>query len=171
MEFVEIFSEMSWIAAALLFGGLVFIFVEVLLPGFGFFGIAGSVAIVAGLIVRICQGLNLLQSVVLILMVLVFFIICVIVMVFSAQHGILGRTGLFENENTFSSRSRREVKELKKLIGKSGRASGVLNPGGKAKINGRIYDVLSVKSFIEDNQHVKVIGVKDNTLLVRKWFE
>ena len=73
MEFVEIFSEMSWIAAALLFGGLVFIFVEVLLPGFGFFGIAGSVAIVAGLIVRICQGLNLLQSVVLILMVLAFF--------------------------------------------------------------------------------------------------
>lgn len=171
MEFVEIFSQMSWIAAALLFVGLVFIFVEVLLPGFGFFGITGSVAIVAGLIVRICQGLNLLQSIVLILMVLAFFIICVIVMVFSARHGFLGQTGIFENKNTFSSRDKREDKELKKLIGKSGRAVGVLNLGGKARINGKIYDVLSVQSYIEDNQHVKVVGIKDNTLLVRKWFE
>ena len=171
MEFVEIFSQMSWIAAALLFVGLVFIFVEVLLPGFGFSGITGGIAIVAGIIVRICQGLNLLQSIVLILMVLAFFIICLMVMVFSARHGVLGQTGLFENDNTFSNRDKHEAKELKKLIGKSGKSVGVLNLGGKAKINGKIYDVISVKSFIENNQHVKVVGVKDNTLMVRKWFE
>ncbi len=171
MEFVEIFSQMNWISAALLFGGLVFLFVEVLLPGFGFFGITGGLAIVAGVVVRICQGLNLLQSVVLILMVLAFFFVCFVVMVFSARFGMLSGSGLFENENTFSSRENKGLKELKKLIGKSGRAVGVLNLGGKARINGRVYDVLSIKSYIEDNQHVKVVGVKDNTLLVRKWFE
>lgn len=171
MEFVEIFSQMSWIAAALMFGGLVFIVVEVLLPGFGFFGIAGSASIIAGVIVRIVQGLTLVQSVVLILMILVFFIVCLIFMVFSAQHGILGRTGLFENATTFESRNGRELKELKKLIGKSGRAQGVMNLGGKVKINNITYDAVSVKSYIENNQHIKVIGVKDNTLLVRKWFE
>ena len=47
MEFVEIFTQMSWIVAALLFLGLVFIVVEVFLPGFGFFGITGALAIVA----------------------------------------------------------------------------------------------------------------------------
>lgn len=104
-------------------------------------------------------------------MVLGFFVLCAMVMVFSAQHGILGRTGLFENSTTFDSRSSRETKELKKLIGKSGRAVGVLNLGGRARINGRVYEVLSIKSYIEDNSHVKVVGVKDNTLLVRKWFE
>lgn len=171
MEFVEIFSQMNWISAVLLFGGLVFIFVEVLLPGFGFFGISGSVALVAGVIVRIIQGLSLLQSIVLILMILVFFIICVIFMVFSAQHGILGRTGLFENSSTFNSRHNKDTKELKRLIGKSGRSVGVLNLGGKVKINGISYDALSIKSYIENNAHIKVVGVKDNTLLVRKWFE
>lgn len=171
MEFVEIFTQMSWIVAALLFLGLVFIVVEVFLPGFGFFGITGALAIVAGVVLRICQGLNLLQSVVLILMVLAFFIVCLIFMIFSAQYGILGRTGLFENDNTFSNRGRKELKELKKLVGKSGRAVGVLNLGGRVKINGRFYEAVSVKSFIENNQHIKVVGVKDNTLLVRKWFE
>lgn len=171
MEFVEIFSQMSWVVAVLLFVGLVFIFVEVLLPGFGFFGITGAASIVAGIVVRIIQGLNLLQSIVLILMVLGFFIICLMFMVFSAQHGILGRTGIFENSTTFSSRNKREAKELKRLVGKTGRASGVLNLGGKVKIRGTIYDAMSIKSFIEDNAHIKVVGVKDNMLLVRKWFE
>lgn len=171
MEFVSIFTQMSWISASLLCVGLVFIFVEVLLPGFGFFGITGCISLVAGIVVRIVEGLTLVQSVVLILMVLGFFVLCAMVMVFSAQHGILGRTGLFENSTTFDSRSSREAKELKKLIGKSGRAVGVLNLGGRARINGRVYEVLSIKSYIEDNSHVKVVGVKDNTLLVRKWFE
>ena len=75
------------------------------------------------------------------------------------------------NDNTFSNSGRKELKELKKLVGKSGRAVGVLNLGGRVKINGRFYEAVSVKSFIENNQHIKVVGVKDNTLLVRKWFE
>lgn len=171
MEFVAIFSEMSWVVAVLLFVGLVFIFVEVLLPGFGFFGITGAASIVAGIVVRIVQGLNLLQSIVLILMILGFFVICLMVMVFSAQYGMLGRSGIFETSTTFSSRNKRELKELKKLVGKTGRASGVLNLGGKVKIRGELYDAMSIKSFIENNAHIKVVGVKDHMLLVRKWFE
>lgn len=171
MEFVSIFTQMSWISASLLCVGLIFIIVEVLLPGFGFFGITGGISLVAGIVVRIVEGLTLVQSVVLVLLVLGFFVLCAMFMVFSAQHGVLGRTGLFENSTTFDSRSPREAKELKKLIGKSGRAVGVLNLGGRARINGKVYEVLSIKSYIEDNSHVKVVGVKDNTLLVRKWFE
>ena len=49
--------------------------------------------------------------------------------------------------------------------------SGVLNLGGKAKINGKIYDVVSRNSYIEDGAHIKVVEIKDNTIIVRKWFE
>ena len=56
MEFAEIFTQMGWIPAVLLCVGLVFIIVEVFVPGFGFFGIAGTISIVAGIIVRIVQG-------------------------------------------------------------------------------------------------------------------
>lgn len=171
MEFAEIFTEMGWIPALLLCLGLVFLVVEVFIPGFGFFGIAGIISIIAGIIVRICEGLNLTQSLVLILLVLGFFIVAFAFMIFSAQYGILGRTGLFETSSSLSKDYNKVDKELKKLVGKSGRAVGVLNLGGKAKINGKLYDVVSRNSYIEDGAHIKVVEIKDNTIIVRKWFE
>ena len=171
MEFVEIFTEMGWIPALLLCLGLVFIIVEVFVPGFGFFGITGIISIIAGIIIRIVEGLSLTQSLTLILLVLGFFIIAFMFMVYSAQYGILGRTGLFETRSSIPQDYNKTDKELRKLIGKSGRAVGVLNLGGKAKINGKIYDVVSKNSYIEDGAHVKVIEIKDNTIIVRKWFE
>ena len=102
MEFAEIFTEMGWIPALLLCLGLVFLIVEVFIPGFGFFGITGIVSIIAGIVVRICDGLSLTQSLVLILLVLGFFIVAFVFMIYSAQYGILGRTGLFETHSSIS---------------------------------------------------------------------
>ena len=73
MEFVEIFTQMSWIAALLLIVGAVFMIIEVFVPGFGFFGIVGSLSLIAGIVVRICQGLDVTQSIALILICLGFF--------------------------------------------------------------------------------------------------
>lgn len=171
MEFLEIFTQMNWIPA-LLFGlGLVLVLIELFVPGFGFFGVTGTLTIIAGIVVRIVQGLNLLQSIYLILVVIAFFVVCVMVMIHSAKHGALGRSGLFENRSTLDTDYDKTDKELRKLVGQSGRAVGVLNLGGKAKIRGKIYDVVSVKSYIENGAHIKVVQIKDNTIFVRKWFE
>ena len=171
MGFLTIFTEMSWVAALLLAIGMVFIIVEVFVPGFGFFGISGFLSLVAGIVVRIVQGLNIAQALTLILMVIGFLLIAGIIMVISAQYGILGKTGLFETKSTFSSRYDKLPKELRKLIGRSGKAVTILNLAGKAKIRGKIYDVQSLYSQIEIGQHVKVVEIKDNTIMVRKWFE
>ncbi len=171
MEFLQIFTEMSWIPA-LLFGiGLSFLVIELIVPGFGFFGIVGVLTTIAGIVVRIVQGLNLLQSIYLILIVIAVFVVCGVIMIYSAKHGTLGRTGLFENKTTLSRDYDKTSKELRRLVGQSGRAVGVLNLGGKAKIRGKIYDVVSIKSYIENGAHIKVVQIKDNTIFVRKWFE
>lgn len=170
-EFLEIFTQMSWIPALLLCLGLVFLLIEVFVPGFGFFGITGALCIIAGIIVRIVFGLNVMQSAMLILIVIVFFAICVAIMVHSAQHGVLGQTGLFETNSSLDSDYNEPDKNLKKLVGKSGRSIGVLNLGGKAKINGKIYDVVSIGNYIEAGAHIKVVEIRDNTIMVRKWFE
>lgn len=171
MEFAQIFTEMNWIATLLLAVGAVFIIVEVLIPGFGFFGVSGALSIIAGVVVRICQGLNLTQSLTLILVVLGFFTLAVMFMIYSAQYGILGRTGLFERKTALSGSYNQLSKEYRKLQGKSGKTVTNLNLAGKAKINGKIYDVVSLNSFIEKGAHVKVVEIKDNTIIVRKWFE
>lgn len=171
MEVLEIFSNMGWIPAVLLSVGAVFFIVEVFVPGFGFFGVTGAIALIAGVVVRIVDGLNLLQSIILVLIVLGFFVIACMFMVFSAQYGILSHTGLFETKSTLSSDYAKTTKELRKLVGKSGRAVGKLNLAGKAKIKGKLYDVVSVNSYIDDGAHVKVVEIKDNHIMVRKWFE
>ena len=171
MEFAVIFTEMNWIAMLLLCVGMTFIVVELFVPGFGFFGISGVVSIVIGIIVRIIQGLNLMQSLVLILMVVGFMVVSTLCLVFSAKHGILGRTGLFENSTSLPENYNKVNKRLDKLVGKSGKAISVLNLGGKAKIRGRIYDVVSINSYIDAGSYVKVVEIRDNQIMVKKWFE
>lgn len=171
MEFVEIFTQMSWIAALLLIVGAVFITIEVFIPGFGFFGVTGILSLIAGIVVRICQGLDLTQSIALILMCLGFFVVASMIMIGSAAHGLLGRTGLFERRSSISEDYNQVSKQYRKLVGKSGKAITKIDLAGKAKINGKIYDVQSINSFIEVGQHVKVVEIKNNTIMVRKWFE
>ncbi len=171
MEFTSIFTNMSWIVAVLLCVGLVFIFIEVLMPGFGFWGIAGGSLVVAGVTVRIVQGLTLVQSLTLILLVLAFLILMVMIMVLSAKRGILSKTGIFENRTSVPVDYNVTDKAVRKLVGNSGKALTSLNLGGKAKINGKVYNVQAVGSFIEKGSRLKVVAVKDNTIMVRKWFE
>ena len=171
MEFTQIFTEMSWIAIVLLAIGVIFTFVEMFIPGYGFFGITGIIATVAGVIVRICQGLNIVQILTLILLVIGFYVIAVMFMVFSAQYGILGKTGLFERRSTLDKDYNKTERELKRLVGRNGKTISALNLGGQAKIRGKIYDVISISSYIEPNANIKVVEIKDDCIMVRKWFE
>ena len=171
MEFLEIFTEMSWISASFLSVGVIFLIIEVFVTGFGFFGISGTLSIIAGAVIRICQGLNLTQSLAFVLIILGFFVISIMVMVYSAQYGILGHSGLFESKSSLSKNYNNPDRRILKLVGKSGKAITDLRMAGKAKIKGKVYDVLSTKSYIEKGSNIKVVEIKDNTILVRKWFE
>ena len=100
MEFAQIFTEMHWVPALLLILGVVLVIIEIFVPGFGFFGISGFGSLIAGVIVRICFGLNLSQSLALVLVVLGFLVLVIMFMIWGAQYGILGKTGLFERRTT-----------------------------------------------------------------------
>jgi len=171
MEFIEIFTLMNWVPALLLILGAVLMIVEMFVPGFGYFGIGGAVLLVVGIIVRICQGLNVTQSLTLILIVIGFFVCVVGFMIYGAQYGILGKTGLFERRTTLSKDYNEVDRRTKKLIGKSGKALTNLDLAGQAKIKGQIYNVVSITSYIEKGAHIKVVGIQDNNIMVRKWFE
>ena len=171
MEFIQIFTEMHWLPALLLIVGAVMMIVEMFVSGFGFFGIGGIISLVAGVVVRICQGLNVNQSLGLILIVFAFFIVVFMLMVWGAQFGILGKTGLFERRTTLPTDYNKADRELRRLVGRNGKTISKLDLGGQAKIRGKIYDVVSISSYIEPNTNIKVVEIKDNNIVVRKWFE
>ncbi len=171
MELFEIFTQMHWVSALLLIVGAVLVIVELFVPGFGFFGISGSISVVAGVIVRICQGLNLTQALTLILLIVGFYVFIIAIMIYGAQYGILGKTGLFERRTTLSTDYNEADRRIRKLVGKSGKAITNLDLAGQAKIRGNIYDVVSRSSYIEKGSNIKVVEIKDNNIMVRKWFE
>ena len=171
MEFVQIFTGMHWVPALLLIVGLVMMVVEIFVSGFGFFGVTGILSLIAGVVVRICQGLNLTQSLTLILLVIGAMVLIVMIMVWGAQFGLLGKSGLFERGTTLSKDHNKVDRSIRKLVGKSGKALSNLDLGGQAKIRGKIYDVVSISSYIEKGSNIKVVEIKDNTIMVRKWFE
>jgi membrane-bound ClpP family serine protease len=92
-------------------------------------------------------------------------------MVGSAKHGMLSKTGLFERRTSIAQDYNEVSRRYRKLVGKSGKAITKIDLAGKAKIKGEIYDVMSINSYIEEGQHVKVVEIRDNTIMVRKWFE
>jgi len=147
------------------------VIVELFVPGFGFFGISGSISIVAGIIVRICQGLNLTQSLTLVLLIIGFYVFIIAIMIYGVQYGFLGKSGLFERRTTLSRDYNEPERRIRKLVGKSGKAITSLDLAGQAKIRGQIYEVISRTSYIEKGSNIKVVEIKDNNIIVRKWFE
>lgn len=168
MKFVQIFSQMHWSAMLLLIIGMIFMIIEMFIPDFGVFGIMGLVSLAAGVVVRICQGTSIGQALTLILIVVLIYCGCFGLMIRSAQKGTLGKTGLFETKSTISTEYNQPNQDYLKLIGMSGRTTTALNLAGRARIQGKIYDVVAESSFVEKNAEITVVEVKDNTIVVRR---
>lgn len=169
-EFVQIFTEMGWVSGICLTVGIVFCFIEIFIPGLGFFGITGGIATVVGLIARFVEGISLSQLLLLILMlagVFAFGVCCLIVLV---KIGALSDNGLF-NTGTALPRDYGNSKEYRKLIGKIGKTTTQLGLAGRVKVRGKIYDAISQDSFIDKNKYVKIVRLEDNRLVVRRFWE
>ena len=55
-SFARLFSEMNPFVIAMFIIGIVFCVIELLIPGFGFFGISGIVLVCAAIVVRMVMG-------------------------------------------------------------------------------------------------------------------
>jgi membrane-bound ClpP family serine protease len=58
-------------------------------------------------------------------------------------------------------------RQMKQLIGKIGEAQSLMTPNGAVRIDGRTIDALSAGTVIEPGQHVRVIEVRGNRVLVQ----
>lgn len=139
--------------------GLVMIFAEILMPGFGLFGVFGGIFLFGALILAYkIYGLGTF-FILLALAVVVFFII-----VFLARKSGLCRKVVLED--------RQEAKDfdesvLRGLLGKSGVTCSTLRPFGAAEIDGRTIDVCSQGDFIDRGERVQVVQIVGKTVVVK----
>lgn len=166
-----LFSEMGVAAAVCLCLGLLFLIVEIFVPGFGFFGVTGAILVIAGMILRVTSHGNGSPLFQILLMIILLFLICGIafaVMAFSAKRGWLSRTPFVMKERAVSAGTAEGTADYSALMGREGRSVSMLRPSGIAEIDGERYDVVAAGEFIAPDTPVSVSDVEGVRIVVRE---
>ena len=169
-EFALVFSEIGWAAAICLIVGLIFIVVEIFQPGFGFFGITGSVLVIVGIVIRVYNhggGNPIIQLFILLAVVMLVLVAAFTCMVFSMKRGYLSRTGFVNKDTAVSVGRTAGTADYDGLVGKEGVTLCALRPAGSVKIDDKVYDVVSNAMFIAKDCKVVVDYVEGGKIVVK----
>ena len=143
--------------------GLLLLFVEILMPGFGLFGILGTISLLGTLI----AVYKLYGFTVFLIMLIAVVIIFFGMIVFAKKSGLYNKVVL---------RDRQEAKgfdeaPLQGLLGKVGVTHTELKPFGVAEIDGKVIDVCSTGDFVDRAVKVQVVQITGKTVTVKVYEE
>lgn len=143
--------------------GLILIFIEMLLPGFGAPGILGSICSIVGVVLfakSVEQGL----TIAIIIVVIIALMMTMVVLFFykGKDKSPIKLQEKLETPEEFLNSS-----DVEYLVGKKGVAITDLRPAGKCDVDGVTFDVRSEGSFITKNSQVQIVRVQGNTLIVK----
>lgn len=166
MEFAEFFTQMHWSVIVLLAAALIFLIVELILPGFGVCGISGIVCGVAAIVCEAIFTKSLFCVFFLIFLMLLIFIILFAIFSYSLNKGFLKKSPLVQNDTALPMDYGKDEK-IVALVGKEGKITSICKPVGKAEIDGKNYTVRSDSNTIYPGDRIIVTEIKDNTIIVK----
>ncbi|WP_036931793.1 NfeD family protein [Proteocatella sphenisci] len=143
--------------------GIALIFAELFVPG-GILGTVGVVTVVwaLSLMTDTFLGLMLAITVSFIIIGIAIYILIKLIPKEKIKNTLILTSSLNRSEGYSTS------KDLQFYIGKVGITESTLRPTGKAKIEGKIMDVVSEDKLIEKGKMVKVTYVDGTKVLVRE---
>lgn len=143
--------------------GLVVLFAEILMPGFGLFGILGTISLFGSLVLTYrLYG-----------MVTFLIMLAAMVVIFFAMVYVAKKSGLY---NKVILKDRQEAKDfdesvLQGLLGQVGITQSTLRPFGVAEFDGKMVDVCSQGDFIDRGEKVQVVQIAGKTVTVKAYTE
>ncbi len=143
--------------------GLVMLFAEILMPGFGLFGILGTISLFGSLVLTYrLYG-----------MVTFLIMLAAMVVIFFAMLYIAKKSGLY---NKVILKDKQEAKDfdesvLQGLLGQVGITQSTLRPFGVAEFDGKMVDVCSQGDFIDRGEKVQVVQITGKTVTVKAYTE
>ena len=143
--------------------GLVMLFAEILMPGFGLFGILGAVSLLGSLVLTY----RLYGMIVFLILLLA------VVVIFFVMISVAKKSGLYHK---VILKDRQEAKDfdesvLQGLLGTVGVTHSALRPFGTAEFDGQMVDVCSQGDFIERDVPVQVVQITGKTVTVKVYTE
>ncbi|WP_122627187.1 NfeD family protein [Lucifera butyrica] len=153
----------GWLEILLFLGGFLLISVELFVPGFGFFGVAGAGCILVSIFLIL--GGN--QAALAILLAgFVIALIAFLLLLKKLPSSRLWKSLVLKDSETtgagFVSGQNYEA-----YLGKTGVAVTLLRPAGTVDIEGFYFDAVSEGKYIEPGSRIKVVNVTGNKIVVR----
>lgn len=138
--------------------GLLLLLMEVILPGFGIFGISGSIALILSFTLTSIQyGFNVF------LMMFLVSLFFIAIIIYIAKR----KKDKFVLNDTLKIQGF-DVTILQGLEGKQGITLTTLQPYGTIEVEGKQIDVTSNEGYIEKNTIVQIVQLKGKTVIVKK---
>lgn len=164
-QFGLLFSNMEWYIIVCLIVGLALLIIEIFQPGFGVFGITGSVLLIASIILRAIVHQSEdnvpLQIFQLILLIIIIAGSSFGFFVYGTKKKWFKKNDLFTHYSTAVDVNYSDgTQNFGNLVGKKGVAATDLRPSGKVIIDGTTYDVVAHNFFIEKDSNVVVSSVE-----------
>lgn len=163
----DFFENIKTIQAIILIVGVLLIFAEIFLPGFGIAGGSGTLLVIIGIIMT---ARSVTEAVVMFLILFLLLAVVTAIVLKSARKGKLSKTLVLnlssDKEKGYSSKS-----DYTALNGLKGKALTSLRPSGTVIIGGRRYDVITTGSFIDKDTEVIVVNSAEGKIVVEEYME
>ena len=143
--------------------GLVMLFAEILMPGFGLFGILGSITLLGSLVLTY----KFYGMVTFLIMLLVAVIVFFAMVVFAKKSGLYNKVVLSDKQEAQDF----DESVLQGLLGQVGLTQSTLRPFGVAEFDGKMIDVCSQGDFIDRDVKVQVVQITGKTVTVKTYME
>ena len=169
-EIANTFANINLAPLVLLIVGMIFIYIEEFIPGFGFFGIVGIVLSVLAIILRVLQGDGdpIIQIFTLVIFQAILTGLGLTLVVVLSKLGILNKSWLVQNNTAVAPDFSAGTQNYNHLIGLEGIVVTDLRPIGKAKFGDDVYDVETNSMYVETGNKVIVKSVEGFKVIVKK---
>ncbi len=145
--------------------GMALIVAEMFMPGFGFAGISGGIAVTIGLILGSDTLAGAMFSLLIIILVLVTF---AVIIFRSVLKGRLSRSPVVLNTAIEADSTELSSGRADELLGKRGVAHTALRPSGIVLVEGERLDVVADNEFVDRGAEVVVTGIDGTRIIVKR---
>ena len=162
---VGLFETISIVSIVLFVVGMLFLLIELFVPGFGIFGGLGLLSLILCIVF---QAQSLLEALILVLIFGAIVVILALIAGRSLRKGRLYRSSLVLKSNEERSEGYVSNEDYSRFAGKTGISLSPLRPAGMAEIGGERVDVVTDGEFIPNGIKIEVFKVSGRRIIVRK---
>ena len=169
-QMTEILSQYWWLLIIFFCIGFVFCVIEVLTPSFGFFGIAGIVLFVGGVVYYALMGAAAWKVVLLVIAIILFIVGCFFWISKSVKNGILSKSPFFDSKTALpQDYDNKKKAENVSLMGKYAVAETDLRPVGNIRMeSNEVLQAFAKTEFIQKGAKVEIVAIESDKIIVEE---